>query len=119
MAESAVKSAKSFFKKAQKANEDPYLALLNHRTTPNNSDVLSPAKKLMNRKLNTRLSNVKQSVNTTANKEISMKLQVKKEKQKVIYNRKAKDLPIIPTGATVRIHDGKTWSEKSIGDWKI
>ena len=59
-----------------------------------------------------RLSNIKQSVNTTANKEISMKLQLKKEKQ--VYNRKAKDLPIIPTGATIRIHDGKTWSEKAL-----
>ena len=92
MAESAVKSVKSLFKKAHKANEDPYLALLNHRATPNNTDGLSPAKKLMNRELNTRLSNIKQSVNTTANKEISMKLQLKKEKQKEIYNRKATDL---------------------------
>ena len=114
MAESVVKSVKSLFKKAHKANEDPYLALLNHHATPNNTDGLSPAKKLMNCELNTRLSNIKQSVNTTANKEISMKLQLKKEKQKEIYNRKAKDLPIIPTGATVRIHDGKTWHEKAL-----
>ena len=118
MAESAVKSVKSLFKKAHKANEDPYLALLNHRATPNNTDGLSPAKKLMNRELNTRLSNIKQSVNTTSNKEISMKLQLKKEKQKEIYNRKAKDLPIIPTGATVRIHDGKTWHEKALVNGK-
>ena len=34
------------------------------------------------------------------------------EKQKEIHNRKAKDLPVIPTGSTVRIHDGKTWHEK-------
>ena len=67
----------------------------------------------MNRELNTRLSNIKQSVNTTASKEISMKLQINKEKQKEIYNKKAKDLPIVPAGATVRIHGGKTWSEKA------
>ena len=114
MDESAVKTVKSLFKKAHKANEDPYLALLNHCATPNNTEGLSPAKKLMNRELNTRLSNIKQSVNTTANKEISMKMQLKKEKQKGVYNRKAKDLPIIPTGATVRIHDGKTWSEEEL-----
>ena len=46
MAESAVKSVKSLFKKAHKANEDPYLALLNHRATPNNTDGPSLAKKL-------------------------------------------------------------------------
>ena len=107
---------KSLFKKAHKVNEDPHLALLNHRAAPNNTDGLSPAKKLMNRDLNTctRLSNIKQSVNTTVNNEISMKLQLKKEKQKKIYNKKAKDLPIIPIGTTVGIHDGKTWSEKAL-----
>ena len=114
MVESAVKSVKSLLKKAHKTNEDLYLALLNYRATPNNTDGLSPAKKLMNRELNTRLSNIKQSVNTTANNEISMKLQLKKEKQKEVYSRKAKDLPIIPTGATVRIHDEKTWSEEAL-----
>ena len=67
MAKSAVKSVKSLFKTAHKANEDPYLALLNHRVTPNNTNGLL---QLMNRELNTRLSNIKQSVNTTANKEI-------------------------------------------------
>ena len=43
-----------------------------------------------------------------------MKLQLKKEKQKEVYNRKSKDLPIIPTDATVRTHDGKAWSEKAL-----
>ena len=43
-----------------------------------------------------------------------MKYQLKREKQKEVYNEKAKDLPIIPTGATVRIQDGKTWSEKAL-----
>ena len=77
MAKSVVKSVKSLSKKAHKANEDPYSAYLNHHATSNNTYGLSQANKLMNRVLNTRLSNIKQSVNTTANKEISMKLQLK------------------------------------------
>ena len=104
MPESTVKSVKSLFRKD---NEDPYLSLLNHCATPNNTNGLSPAKKLINCELNTRLSIIKQSVNTKANKKISMKLQLKKEKQKEIYNRKAKDLPIISTAATIRVHDRK------------
>ena len=64
-----LKAQSKVFKKAHRANEDPCLALLNHRTTPNNTDGLSPAKKLINRELNMRLSNIKQSVNTTADKE--------------------------------------------------
>ena len=43
-----------------------------------------------------------------------MKLEVKKEKQREVYSRKSKDLSTIPSGATVRIHDGKTWNEKAL-----
>ena len=113
MAESAVKSVKALFKKAHKANEDPYLALLNHRATPSTTDGLSPARKLMNRELITRLSSMKPSVSNTNNHDTRMKLQAKKEKQKEFYDRKAKDLPTIPTGSTVRLHDGKVWKEKA------
>ena len=82
MAESAVKTVKALFKKAHKANEDPYLALLNHRATPSTTDGLSPARKLMNRELITRLSSMKPSVSNTNNHDTRMKLQAKKEKQK-------------------------------------
>ena len=107
MAESAVKSVKALFKKAHKANEDPYLALLNHRATPSTTDGLSPARKLMNREPITRLSSMKPSVSNPNNQDTRMKLQAKKEKQKEFYDRKAKDLPTVPTGSTVRLHDGK------------
>ena len=113
MAESAVKSVKALFKKAHKANEDPYLALLNHRATPSTTDGLSPASKLMNRELITRLSSMKPSVSNTNNHDTRMKLQAKKKKQKEFYDRKAKDLPTIPTGSTVRLHDGKVWKKKA------
>ena len=55
-----------------------------------------------------------QSVNTTAKKEISKNGNSRKRSRKRYLIGKPKDLPIIPTGATARIHDGKTWSEKAL-----
>ena len=48
-AESAVKVAKNILKKSR--NEDPYLALLAHRDTPQQDQTYSPAQRIMSRKL--------------------------------------------------------------------
>ena len=42
MAESAVKTVKSLFKKAHRNKEDPYLALMAHCSTPSSNDNKSP-----------------------------------------------------------------------------
>ena len=42
MAENAVKIVKGLLKKADKHKEDPYLALIAHRSTPSSSDIKSP-----------------------------------------------------------------------------
>lgn len=54
LAESAVKTIKKIFIKATDANEDPYLALLQHRNNPR-GDVHSPASILMGRNLRTNI----------------------------------------------------------------
>ena len=46
-AESAVKAAKRILKKMLKTGEDPYLAILNLRNTPQQGIDLSPAQRLM------------------------------------------------------------------------
>ena len=48
-AESAVKTAKNVLKKSRE--EDPYIALLAYRNTPQQGHVYSPAQKLMSRRL--------------------------------------------------------------------
>ena len=48
-AESAVKIAKNILKKSRE--EDPYIALLAHRNTPQQCHVYSPAQRLMSRRL--------------------------------------------------------------------
>ena len=96
MAESAVKSVKALFKKAHKANEDPYLALLNHRATPSTTDGLSPARKLMNRELITRLSSMKPSVSNTNNHDTRMNCRPRKRNKRNSMIERQKICPLFP-----------------------
>ena len=59
MAESAVKTVKSLFKKAHRNKEDPYLALMAHRSTPSSNDDKSPYEKLFNRPMRTLLPDLR------------------------------------------------------------
>lgn len=54
-AEAAVKIAKRMMKKCHLSKEDPYIALLNLRNTPQEHTYLSPVQKLMGRNTNTLL----------------------------------------------------------------
>lgn len=54
-AEAAVKTAKKMMKKCHISKEDPYIALLNIRNTPQEHTQYSPAQKLMGRNTNTLL----------------------------------------------------------------
>ena len=59
MAERAVQTIKKLLEKADMKNEDPYLAVLAHRSCPDPNEDPSPAEKLMNRQLRTRLPAVR------------------------------------------------------------
>ena len=52
-AEAAVKVAKNLMKKCNLQQEDPYIALLNYRNTPQEGVEYSPAQRLMGRRTNT------------------------------------------------------------------
>ena len=115
MAESAVKTVKSIFKKAHRNKEDPYLALMAHRSTPSSSDNKSPYEKLFNRPMRTLLPdlrNIKRK--STEHTDLPAKLNPKFiERQKFYHNRLATELAEIPTGSTVRIHNGKNRPTKA------
>ena len=55
MAERTLQTIKKLLEKSDMRNEDPYLAILAHRSCPDPSGDPSPAEKLMNRQLRTRL----------------------------------------------------------------
>ena len=96
MAESAVKTIKKLFKKAQRQNEEPYLALLAHRSAPSTNDSMSPAQKLMGRNIRTHLPDLRALANESGKRIIQVHTkfqQARRERVKYYYNRTAKNFP--------------------------
>ena len=116
MAENGVKIVKGLLKKAEKHKEDPYLALIVHRSTPSSSDNKSPYEKLFGHAMRTLLPdlrNMRKSKNIPAS-DLPAKFQPKySDKQRHYYSRSAKELPDIPVGSTVRIRKGNSWPTKA------
>jgi hypothetical protein len=111
LAENSVKTIKKLLKKAKKADDDPYLALLSYRSTPTADGLPSPAERMFGRKIRNRLPSFKPLVR---NESLSLKLQQNRMKQKFYYDKNAKDLCKLSRGSTVRIRQGdkKEWSTK-------
>lgn len=95
-------------KKAFESGEDPYLALLNYRSTPLDCGK-SPAEILMHRKLRTRLPTVTQL------EKCSEGLPVKEPhlKQKQYYDRTAEPLRPLQERDIVRVRTGAMWGLKA------
>ena len=85
-AENAVKTAKSLLEKAAKAEQDPYLALLDWRNTPTETLISSPVQRLFGRRTKTLLP--------TSNRLLKQSLQ---------YNKGAKELEELHPGDTLRL----------------
>ena len=102
MAEASVKTMKRLIKKAFKNGEDPFLAVLTHRTTPG-ADGKSPAEKLMNRQLRNPLPNFSL---------LTDKVVTKSEKK--WYDSKAKNLTDLNVGDAVRLHGNKSWDRRGV-----
>ena len=77
MAERTVQTIKKLLEKSDMKNEDPYLAILAHRSCPDPSGDPSPAEKLMNRQLRTRLP----AVRPVNKKHISIQMNNMQKKQ--------------------------------------
>jgi hypothetical protein len=109
MAERYVQTIKNLLMKAR----DPYLAMLEYRTTPVDDIGLSPAQLLMSRRLNAKIpthaSLLKpEPVNT---KTVNEKLNDKQVLQKMYYDRGTKELSPLKPGEGVRVWnpDKKIW----------
>ena len=117
MAERTVQTIKKLLEKADMKNEDPYLAVLAHRSCPDPNGDPSPAEKLMKRQLRTRLPAVMPpKENQTA---IQIKNMQKKRNQAFYHDRNAKELPKLDEGSTVRVYQHNNpaikakWSTKA------
>ena len=94
MVEQTIQTVKKTLRKAKLSNNDPFLAILALRTTPRQKRS-SPAQLLMNRNLRTTLPSPSQLLEQS-------------------YNRDAKNLPPLNQGQSIRTHQDKSWSRKSI-----
>lgn len=102
LAESGVKIAKKILTKCDETGTDPYLALLQYRTTPRGK-IASPAQLLMSRSLRTQLPTVSRNLKSkvvkfndhieTKNKNI--------EKMKQYYDKNTKSLSTLQEGEEV------------------
>ncbi|CAB4034543.1 Transposon Tf2-6 poly [Paramuricea clavata] len=93
-AESAVKVAKNILKKAR--HEDPYLALLAYRNTPQQGHTFSPAQRLMNRKLRDITVSVPQQLkpHPVSSTEVVNDIMSRRVRSKQLYDKRASPKPL-------------------------
>lgn len=106
-AESGVKIVKSMMTKS----EDPYLALLEYRTTPIPEIGSSPSQLLNSRRLRTRLPVAKALLEPQVQSGVHKKLSVKQKVQKKYHDRhaKKKESEKLDIAEPVRIHKDGRW----------
>ena len=103
MAKSAVKSAKRLMSKAKASGTDPWLAVLDHRNTPTEGIGSSPVQRLMSKRTKTLLPTRASLLKPKTVENAKEKLHAARRKQALHYNMRAKDLPPLTSGQTVRI----------------
>ena len=108
LVERTVQTVKNLIKKARDSQEDPYISILNFRTTPK-ADGKSPAEILMGRKLTTLLPE------SDAIKIVQNKVQ-QTEKKNYYYDMHARDMAELKKGDFVRYRNNatKTWEPAQI-----
>ena len=117
-AESAEKEAKKILKKSSASNNDPYLALLAHRNTPQEGFGTSPAQRLLSRRTKTNLPTSSNLLKPNVAEGTLEKDKLWKLKQKFYYDRSAKDLPGLQKDDVVRMQpfrlNEKTWKKAKV-----
>lgn len=114
MAERAVQEAKTLLKKCSYNSPDFHLALLELRNTPRDAILKSPVQRLMGRQTRTLLPvpscHLKPS--PLPSRKVHSRLQEIRHKQKVYYNRGARDLRALSPGQRASLYDThtRTWS---------
>ena len=95
---------KRLLKKAKENDEDPYLAMLNYRTSPLSGSDRSPREISMNRKLRTKQPSAEEHVAMHKLPDI---------KQKRYYDHGSNQLKPLETTDTVRVRGDGVWSENA------
>jgi hypothetical protein len=117
LVEKTVQTIKRLFRKAKDSKTDPYMSILEYRTTPLKCGK-SPSQLLMSRRLRTVLPiNSEQLMPQKIDiKDVRMKLQQEHNVQKKYYDRQSKPLKSLTTGDTVRVQFDKQWKKGTVVD---
>ena len=117
-AEAAVKIAKNMMKRSFLEHEDPYLALLYLRNTPQEGTDSSPVQRLMGRRTKTLIPTVPSLLNPATQNHETFVTQKEEKKEKMCRKFQNRNpLPPLNSGDTVRMQpiDGsKIWKEGTI-----
>ena len=116
MAEKAVGIAKRILIKCHESGADPYVALLNHRNTPRDSIVGSPAQRLFNRRTKTQLPTAPILFKPKIQEPelVQKQLTEYREKAKMLYDRGSKPLQPLHPGEEVRVRTEKSWTPAKV-----
>ena len=112
-AESAVKTAKRIMRKCKESRSDPYLAFLDHRNTPSQGMLSSPAQRLMSRRTKTILPTAPSLLRPEVvdAKYCKRDIKSRQDKHNAKYHPSA-ELPILQEGDTVRLQPFKLGEKK-------
>lgn len=102
--ERTIQTVKRTLRKATVINEDPALALLDLRTTPEKYTT-TPPQKLMGRTLRTNFLSIKPPLKTSKPTTMSKTTTAQ-------YNASAQKLPVLHPGDNLRLRNGRNWSRK-------
>jgi len=101
-----VQTVKNLLKKAKEAGEDPYIALLNYRTTPVDSKLQAPAKLLNQRDYRTLLPSSGRLQRLKTNEDDLLHLQRRQESQRQQHRqRQRRELEDLSSGQAAAVYN--------------
>jgi len=115
MAERGVQTVKNMLKKAKADGKDPYLSLLNLRSTPMENIGASPAQLLMSRRLRTRLPILPELLKPRmVTNPVQQLLESRQKKQKEYFDQRSRTLQKLQVGDNVRMWQDGTWNPAEV-----
>lgn len=111
MSEKSVSIVKNILRKAGEEGQDPYIGLLEYRTTPIKGLNFSPSQLLFSRRLKTKLPMCTKLLEPEicSRSNVKDKLIKRQEKQKQYFDRGSRQLPTLERDENILIHKGKYW----------
>ncbi len=112
-AERCVQTVKCLLKKAEESGSDPYVALLQYRTTALSGLAYSPSQLLFGRLLRTKLPASSTTLQPDRQSH-KLELDARQQRQKDVYDRHSHALPELQPGDVVRVRHHGEWQPATV-----